>query len=336
MNRPLWPRFLGLALLTLVFSCLILFIGDTPWSVVWEGVKGRVEGEVTGWNPLLDERLPRLIVILCSGASLAVAGAVTQSLFRNPLASPSVLGITSGGSLCVMIGFINGWHLSHPFALPLTAFVGCITTLLAVYTCSRYQGKIQMNNVILNGIAVSTVLSALQHVTLYILRDHWSLVQTLTEWEAGSTADRSWQHVHMQLPLTIIGLLGCWAYRQELNILALGEEEARNLGLNVEAVRWRLFLFVALLTGGALAAIGMIAFFGLLLPHMIRKLYGPNNKQLIPLCALGGSLLLAGMEVFLRATGTYVFTIGHVSAMLGGGFFLLILVGEQRRTLQGI
>src|SRR5262245_61495553 len=119
------------ALLTL--SCILtLTIGDIPWSLVWKGAIQRISTSSTLWNPLLDERIPRLIVILCTGASLAVSGAVMQALFQNPLASPSVLGISCGGSLCVIPIFITEWHLTFPFSVPLSAFGGCLCTLLLV------------------------------------------------------------------------------------------------------------------------------------------------------------------------------------------------------------
>lgn len=317
-----------------LFSTATLLIGETPWFHVWTGIKQRLAGISTEWNPFLDERLPRLIVILCTGASLAVAGAIMQSLFHNPLASPSVLGITSGGSLLALFVFISGVHLSYPFLLPMAAVVGCFLTLFIVYTFSHYNGGIQLTTLILSGIAISTVLIASQGAILYAYRDHWQLIQTLTEWEAGSTADRSWQHVHMQLPLTLVGLAGCWHYRNEINLLALGEEEAKNLGVEVPIVRWRLFLCIALLTGGAIASVGIIAYFGLILPNLLRRLQGPDNRTLILLCMLVGGTSLVGLDVFLRYFKIHLVTIGNISALIGGAFFLVLLFKSHELTRQ--
>jgi iron complex transport system permease protein len=201
-----------------------------------------------------------------------------------------------------------------------------------VYALAQRQGEVALNSLILTGIAISAVLFAIQSTILYALRNHWQLIQTLTVWENGTSMDRSWQHVHMQLPLTLVGLLGCYRYRQEINILALGEEEARNLGVEVEKVRWRLFLCVAILTGGAIASMGIIAFFGLVLPHVIRRWKGPDNRQLIPLCIVGGGAVLAVLELLLRVFNIHAFSIGNVSAVIGGVFFLTLLfsVGERR------
>ena len=331
------PRFryclFSFGLILLLGSLFTLGYGETPWTQIWEGIIARVEGHKANWNPLLDERIPRLIVLICTGASLAVSGAIMQSMFHNPLASPSVLGISSGGCLSVILIFIFDLRFSYPYALPLAAFIGCFTTLCLVYALARWQEGAPLTNLILTGIAVSTLLIAIQGIILYALRDRWQLIQTITEWEAGSTIDRSWQHVHMQLPLTVVGLIGCWAYREELNLLALGEEEAKNLGVDVPRVRWRLFLCISLLTGGAIAAVGMIAFFGLVLPHIVRRLQGPDHLALIPSCLLGGAAILTCLDTILRYLSLHDISIGNLSAVLGGLFFLFLLFRPHRHLV---
>lgn len=313
---------------------MTLICGEIAFSVAWEGAVQRLAGFSHHWNPLLDERLPRLIVLLCTGASLAVAGTVTQALFQNPLASPSVLGITSGGSLLVVIVFIFEMHQSFPYAIPIAAFIGCLGTLLLVYSLSRRQGRIEMTHMILTGIAISTLAITIQSSILYAFRDRWHIIQTLTEWEAGSTFDRSWNHVHMQLPLTFFGLIGCWFYSREINIMAFGEEEAKNLGVDVEKVRWRLFLSISLLTSGAVAAVGSIAFFGLILPHLIRRIAGPNNCRLIPLSILAGAAVLTSLDVILRFFSLHAFSIGNISAIIGAVFFLCLLFSSRREAVK--
>lgn len=317
------------ALLLFFLSGVTLAYGATPLSELYEQTLHYIYEGNGLWNPLLHERLPRLIVLVFTGASLAVAGAVMQALFQNPLATPSILGITFGGSFCVFFAFLFGWHHSFPQGISLAAFIGCLSTLLLVYGLARRQFLHSSAGLILCGIAVTTVLMAIQSTLLYIWRDQWEFIQLITEWGAGSTLDRSWQHVHMQLPLAFTGLYGCWYYSQELNLLALGEEEALNLGVDVAQVRWRLLLCVALLTAGALAAVGIVAYFGLLLPHIFRRLYGPNNQILVPLCAIGGSTLFLLLDVCLRLNHIYWLSIGNISAILGGLFFLFLLIKES-------
>lgn len=313
-----------------VVVCLTLVLGETPWTIVWQGVIRRLQSHTWQWNPLLDERLPRLIILLCTGASLAVGGAVMQSLFHNPLASPSILGISSGGSLSMIIIFIFGLGHDYPFLLPLAAFGGCLLTLYLVYGLSSLQRGQRLNNLILTGIAISTLLIAIQGLLLYALRDQWQLIQTITEWEAGSTLDRNWNHVHMQLPLTLVGLGGCLYYRQEMNLLSLGEEEALSLGVDVKCVRWRLFLCIALLTGGSLAAVGVIAFFGLIIPHIARQIFGYNHCKLIPTCITMGAIIFTSFDLFLRLFHLQNISLGNLSAVIGGIFFLYLLFRPQK------
>ncbi len=334
--KRLTPLYLFFGLILFVGTIATLTGGAIPWNDVWHGVLNRFQNISSEWNPLLDERLPRLIVLLCTGASLAVSGAVLQALFHNPLASPSILGMSCGGSLLVTLVFFMQWHLQYPYSVPMAAFVGCLSTLLLVYGISKRKGVIHITILILTGIAVSTLLLAVQGAITYALRDQWQLIQTLTEWEAGSTADRNWKHVHMQVPITLVGLWGCLSYRQEVNILALGEEEAKNLGVEVEKVRWHLFLCVALLTGGALAAVGIIAFFGLVLPHLIRRLCGPDSRYLVPLNIIAGSSSLLFLDVILRYFHIHAFSIGNISTILGGIFFIVLLtdLGQGSRRIE--
>ena len=168
--KGLWVALIGF------ISLLTLFYGSLSWEemLTFDG----------GWHPLLDQRLPRLIVLLATGASLAVSGAVMQALFQNPLASPSVLGISFGGSLLVVIVSALDWHLQSPYAVSIAAFTGCLLVMLLVYGLSRSSEGTAPHTLILTGIAVSTVLLAFQGALLYALKDRWQLILTLTEWEA--------------------------------------------------------------------------------------------------------------------------------------------------------
>lgn len=327
LSYPLLRSFL--ASLLFVSVGIAIWWGDIPFSFAFSHACERIQGHSSSWNPLLDERIPRIIVILCSGAALAASGAVMQALFQNPLASPGILGLCAGGSLSVTCVFILGWHVHYPFAIPMAACAGTLATLLIIYSLTKWPRQTHLNHLIMTGIALSTLLISVQGAILYALRDHWQMIQTLTEIEVASTLDRTWRHVHMQLPITLVGLWGCWHYRREIDILALGDEEAKNLGVDVERVRWHLFVCIALLIGGAIAAVGMIAFLGLILPHLLRRLHGPENVRLIPLCMLGGGAILLALDILLRILAIQALTIGTVTAILGGFLFLLLLMEEQ-------
>jgi iron complex transport system permease protein len=285
------------------------------------------------WNPLIDERLPRLLVCLFSGASLACSGAVMQSLFRNPLASPSVLGCTFGASFFVSLVFASNLQLSFPFLVSIAGILGCLISLFIVYAMSHKNNLLNLNVLILSGIAVSTVFISMQNVLIYQLKENWHLMQTITEWSNGQTHDLNWTHVHLQAPLTIIGLAVCLRYTKELNLLATGEEEARVLGVNVEQVRFRLLLASSLLIGGTVASCGIISFFGLILPHILRKLFGSNNRYLIPSSIFGGAFTFAGLDLILRIGKIQAFSIGNISAVFGGIFFLFLLYQQKQESI---
>lgn len=322
-----WSFVLVLGII-IVATCMT---GDIPWNTLWQDARLRFTGESIKWNALLDERIPRLLILLLCGAALATAGAVMQSLFQSPLASPSVLGVSAGGSLFVIAVLAFKLHLVFPIIWPLAAVLGCLMTLLMVYWLAMHRGQMQVPLLILSGVAISTLLLTFQSVLIYLLRDQWQLVMTIREWEVGSTLNRSWKQFHLMAPLIVVGLYGCWYYRNELDLMSLGDEEAENMGVDVKTVRWRLFLCIALLTGGVIASLGIIAFFGLVLPNLLRLVHGPRNNLLIRECIIFGSIALAGMDLGLRLLDIQWMTIGNVSAIIGGLFFVGLLFKNRYR-----
>ncbi len=325
------PLPLFLFCLLALSSLMTLYVGEMPFPEALSDLWLRLLGTDSKWNPILDERLPRLIVLICSGGSLAVSGAIMQSLFHNPLASPGVLGITSGGSLAVLFVFLSGLYVAFPLAIPLAAILGSLLTLMLVTALAKMAAPSHSSQLILIGIAISTLFIATHSALLYCFRDHWTFVQMMTEWQAGSTHNRNWDHAHMQAPLTLVGLYFAFTYRKEMNLLALGDEEALSLGVDVGSVKWRLFLAATLLSAGSLAGAGSIAFFGLVLPHLARTLNGPSHETLIPLCCLGGGALLPTLDVAMRLLHLQFLTIGNISGVIGGLFFFALLARTQKK-----
>ncbi len=307
----------------ILFSSFVLFI----FSIC--GLFFNTEGSVD-WGTLLYERLPRLIIALTTGASLALAGAVVQSLFLNPLATQNILGITAGGSLIVTLVFITGLHITLPFLVPIGAIIGCFFTLLFIYALSSHLLNVPMGKLILTGVAFSVALVAIQNTLLYTLKDNTELLSIFSQWEAGVAYNHSWAHLYFQLPLSLIGIYNCLKYREEINILSLGQEDSINLGVNVKTIRWKLFASVAILMGGALAGMGMMAFFALLLPYLIRRLTGANNHKLLPLCIFSGASLMSILDLILIPFDSL--SIGNISAILGGIFFISLLFYPQHTS----
>lgn len=310
-----------LTVATLFVSLATLSQGPTPLSTILGSLPERFTDGT--WNALIDERLPRLLVVLMTGSALAVSGAVTQALFSNPLASPGILGLQAGSSLAVTCVLLSGCYRELPLFIPLAAVLGSLATLLLVYSLARRRGD--MLSLVLCGLALSALLLCAQQALIYASRHNWTLVQTIAEWEACSTSDRDWQHVWMQLPLTVAGLAICWRLREEIDVLSFGEEEALNLGVETAKARKWLFLAIAMLVGGCLAGLGNLPFFGLLLPHVVRQLSSARARFLLPNCFWAGGLSLSALDVLLRGVHFSALSIGHVSALLGSCFFLLLI-----------
>ncbi|MBS4169018.1 iron ABC transporter permease [Parachlamydia sp. AcF125] len=328
MIRSLFAKKIPLLLFTAYFLAVVatLVQGEIPWNEVWEDLVSRWQSDPPAWNPLWDDRLPRLLVLSFTGASLPVAGIIMQSIFRNPLASPSILGVSSGASLSALFAFIFGWKSLSPCILPLACVGGAFIALLCVYKLGRFHTS---HAFILAGMAISTLITAGQDFLLHALRNERDLLQTLAEWQSGFSGNANWQHVYMQFPLTSLGLAGCWLYRREIDLFSFGEEHAAALGVDVVRTRWHLFICVALLTGSSIAVLGIIPFLGLILPHTMRLIHRPTAKELIPWSAFGGAFLLVGIDLFLRYYQFQYVSLGNLTALIGGFFFLYLLLNQS-------
>jgi iron complex transport system permease protein len=320
-------------ILWLIGSLGTLFSGDYPTVQALKELCSQEYRSANHWNAIFDERLPRWIVLSCSGASIAVAGAAMQALFANPLASASSLGIASGGSLMIIVAYITGLVTLAPFSIPTLAFLGCLGTLSLVFVLFQLRAE-NTSSLLLIGIAVSTLLGAIESTLLYSIRDDWVLSRTLAEWATASSSGICWDHVFLQLPLCLVGSLGILYFCNEIDILTLGEEQAGTLGVNVPLIRWSLFLFISLITSSTLAALGNLPFFGLLLPHIVRTITGPKHSRLLPLTALVGAGMICSFDWLLRLSHLNVATLGNFCALIGSfGFLILFLKSDEERTL---
>lgn len=311
----------------LLSSVLVLFFGHySTLKALNELFSFSLAGK---WNPLLDERLPRWIILSLSGSSLAMAGAAMQALFNNTLASPSSLGITAGGSLMIVVAYTSGIASVFALSTSVLAFLGCLVTLILVYSLYLLRGG-SSATLLLIGLAVATLMGAIESSLMYWVRDDWHLVRTLTEWAGASSIDRTWTDAWLQMPFCLAGMLGIWFLQRELDIISLGEEQAMALGIDTQRLRWTLFLWISLITGSTLASLGSLPFFGLLLPHLARLLTGPCHKRLLPLCLWLGAGMLCFLDWLLRYTQTSVLSLGNVCALLGAIGFLLIFFQQKQ------
>ncbi len=275
-------------------------------------------------------RFPRAALALVAGACLAVAGAVMQGVFANPLAEPSIVGVNSGASVGATLVIITGASIAAPWTLPLAAFAGALVVTLIVWTLSRTGGKAAVLTLVLAGIAINAVASAVTSFLIF-LGDASSREQVIF-WQLGTLAGASWGAVAVTAAVFAAGFVGSVMIRRQLDVLALGDSSASASGVNVEWLRVVAILLACLLTGTAVAFGGVIAFVGLIVPHAIRIAVGPSHRYLVPLSALGGAVLLGAADIAARTIVPFAdLPIGIFTAVVGGPLFLVLL----RRTLRG-
>lgn len=290
-------------------------------------------------NQLIIEqiRLPRTLLAGLVGATLAVAGVMMQGLFRNALADPSLIGVSSGASagasfvIVFGVGLFGSHELVGVSAVAIGAFLGAISATFLVYRLAASATGTSVATMLLAGIAISALAGAINSFFSFIADNH--MLRQISLWQMGSLSSASWPRVIMAASL--FGALFLWIprYSTALNAFLLGESEARHLGIDVDRIKVQIIIVVALAVGLCVALTGTIAFVGLITPHIVRMLIGPDHKGLIPCCMLAGAILLMiadAVSRFILAPGEL--PIGVVTALLGAPFFLSLLY-RQRANL---
>lgn len=320
--KPLLPARTALPLLLLVLAGLVfvsLAVGDVrlgPARLV-AGLLGRDEFAAT---ILWQIRLPRLAVAMLVGAALAASGLVMQAYFRNSLASPDLLGVSAGGAAGAVIAIGAGWAMAAFMLVPVAAVVGALCATGAVIVLAR-QGA-GTERLLLAGIALNALLGA---VTSYVLSQATLTYERNAQilfWLLGGLEDRTWEHVVMAAPI-LIGAALLWPLGRPMDLLSLGWREAQSLGVDVIHLRRRLLSLATLMTALATAVAGTVGFVGLVVPHILRLLVGPEHRRLVPLALIGGSSFVLACDLIGRAAGGL--RLGIVTALVGGPFFLWLL-----------
>lgn len=274
-------------------------------------------------------RMPRLVLAIIVGATLGMAGAAMQGLLRNPLADPGVLGVTSGaafGAVCVLY---FGAAAAAWYWLPSAAIIGALLSLVMVYLLAGLHSS--MLALILAGVAMSAITGALIAVALNFAPSLYAM-QEIIFWLMGSLVNRHWDHVHIALPLAVIGWLLILSRSRFLDALSLGEESTRSLGFNNHRERGILLFGIAISVGACVAVSGSIGFIGLIVPHLLRPFVGYRPGRLMFASALGGALLLILADILVRQfDSARELKLGVVTSLLGGPFFLLLILKTRSR-----
>lgn len=277
-------------------------------------------------------RLPRLCLALIIGAVLAFTGSASQALCRNPLADPSIIGVTSGAAVMAVATITFGAKLGLPVeqSLPYTAFAGAILVTLIIYHMASRHGEVNITTLLLVGVALNTACFALIGLFSFFAND--SSLRLINYWTMGSLAGASWQQILMGLPLFALCLVGLHSRRQQLNMLSLGESEASYLGVNVKRVKMEVVFYIAFGVGAAVSLSGMIGFVGLIVPHVARLLVGPELQRMMPLSVLLGAFVLLVADWLARTVVLPAeLPIGIVTALLGTPVFVYLLRAQQQK-----
>lgn len=335
--RPALEPVLALLLLAAAFFAVITGAVAIPARTVLAillhqiGVSGPGAWSETAASIVLDLRLPRVVLAAVVGAGLAGSGTVFQGLLRNPLADPYIIGVSAGAAFGATLAITGGLAagLAGLAATPLAAFAGAVGATVLVYHLARRGADAPVEDLLLAGVAVSAFLGAI--VSWFQLAGGESL-QRVIYWLMGGFSGRGWPHVVMAAPFVMIGLAVAWLYGRDLNAFLLGDETARSMGVDVVAARRVLIAAGAMMAASTVAAAGLIGFVGLVVPHLLRLLAGPEHRRLLPASALGGAVLLVLADTAARsALPASELPVGILTALLGAPFFLVVLVRERRR-----
>lgn len=337
LNRPYLLNF-WLLVLALLLSVAIgsVFI---PPNILARMLLSRIPGFelVQNWPDTLNIivfqiRLPHTALITLTGAALAGSGAAYQGLFRNPLADPYLIGVASGAGLGAVIAMAFRWpsDLLGYFTVPIAAFVGAGLTVLIVYALARTGKTLPTTTLILAGVAVGSFASAL---TSYFMLRSGGQIHRAIAWLLGGASLSGWNPVWAALPYILLGLGVLVTAGHALNVLQFGDEQAQQLGLPVERIKVLLLVAASLSTAAAVSFSGVIGFIGLIVPHLVRILWGADYRHLVPLSIFGGATTLLIADLFARVIlAPQVLPVGILTALAGAPFFLWVLKRSKQRA----
>ncbi|GHB94872.1 FecCD family ABC transporter permease [Cerasicoccus arenae] len=339
-KRRIWIH-VALLFILLMLAWAALGIGPTKisWGEIGQVLLDRMtfSSEKIAVDPIIWQlRLPRIVMAILVGAGLAVAGALMQGLFRNPLADPGLIGVSSGSAMGAVVGIIilpsmgltGGWLTFA--ATPICAMAGGVGITFLIYQLSRVGGRIHVASMLLTGIAVNAIGGALIGLAVTKIATAEQL-QSLTFWSLGSLNGILWPVVGITAIILVPGLIASMWLGRPLNAFLFGELEAYHLGVDVPFIKRLVIVISALMVGITVAFTGGIGFIGLVAPHIIRLSFGPDHRLLLPACAMSGAILLLIADTAARTIAAPAeLQIGILTAIIGGPFFLMLLLKNRK------
>ena len=304
-------------------------VGELPWFRFELAYTSPLELSVPGQQKYIvgEIRLPRIVLAAVVGAALAISGGVMQGFFRNPMADPSIIGVSSGAAVGAVTAI--AFPLLLPIGIQISAFAGALIAAFGVYMLATQDGRTPVATLLLAGVAVQTFLGAL---TSYVIVHSGRSIREAMYWLMGNLNATGWHDVELALPVVLVGSVVLLAYSRDLNVLLAGEEDAHALGVEVERTKRVLLAVSSVVTAAAVAVAGVIGFVGLIVPHVMRLLVGPDHRVLLPTSAFAGAAFLVAADTFARA-GPAELPVGIVTAFVGAPFFLYLLRDREVHAL---
>ncbi|HET6487083.1 MAG TPA: iron ABC transporter permease [Spirochaetia bacterium] len=279
---------------------------------------------------ILYLRLPRALAAVLVGSTLAACGVVMQGLFRNPMASSEILGVSAGGSLGAVIAITTGLAGLSLLAMPVFTIAGALLSAAAIYLLSTRKGTTSLLYIVIAGMAISSFFNGLTSALL-LFAQQYQMSQYIF-WTMGGLDGRGWQNIEVSAPVLVVGIVVLSFFTRELNLFTMGEEGAQTLGVAVERTKRILLAVAAVLTGVAISVAGPIGFIGLLVPHFFRLIVGADHRALLPAASLGGAVFLVLCDLVGRSIAPpFEIRVGIITAVLGSPYLLSLIVRTQRR-----
>lgn len=331
-KRKLPLAMVFLACLLVISAFVSMFVGTlgpigpgTPTSLSFGDAMRAILDPSNEWHLVFWEvRLPQILLAALVGAGLACAGTAMQAVFRNPLADPFIIGVSSGAALgAASAGLLGITAVATAFTRPLFAFVSALGTVFVVYMLGTVKGRVQVYTLLLSGVAVASFLGAIVSFLIYFAKQQY---HELIFWLLGSLSLATWQVDLVLLCVVVSGVIIVFLYGRDLNALLLGEETAHSLGADPESLKKLMLGVAALMTAAAVAFTGIIGFVGLIVPHMMRLVFGANHRVLVPASALfGASFMIWSHAIAISVIAPTRLPVGIITALCGGPFFLYLL-----------